>query len=190
MSSPITTPTLSFPSLRLINSSLSATNDALLSIEEIFVLAADLSLPEASMNVSLTLGMQLIFQTSSVTLCYFASAEIMSDLEKLPVKFLDSKLTLPSQSVAMQTNQNTNIYQSTIVHALNTFIIIPGTTNNAEKTMRLTVVAVITDDAANGTRISATVKTHTLRDLNVRTASYNLTVMEPQLNVAENKQVN
>ena len=106
------------------------------------------------------------------------------------MKFLDSKLTFPAQSVSMVTNQNTNIYRSTIAHALNTSIVVPGTTSNTEKTMRLTVVAVVTDDAANGTQISATVKSRTLQDSTVRTASYNLTVMEPQLDVVENKQVN
>ena len=89
----------------------------------------------------------------------------------------------------MQMNQNTNVYRSTIAHVLNTSIVVPGSTNNTENTLRLTVVAVVTDEAANGTKISAMVKARTLQDLNVRRASYNLTVMEPQLNVVENEQV-
>ena len=53
---PILTPSLSPPTLHIINSSLSTTNDRLLGIEEVFVLAVELLLFEASMNILLSLG--------------------------------------------------------------------------------------------------------------------------------------
>lgn len=59
LSPPILTPVLLPPTLTLLNSSLSVTGDQLLAVEEVFVLAGDLSLPEVTMNISITLGEHL-----------------------------------------------------------------------------------------------------------------------------------